>query len=118
MRIKDGVARNLEITTNGKDLSLYIAGTYNFATSIADMEVFGLLSRNISTMFGPIGNLSINTLFNVIPGVDLSKDSVILEKINKIPAIEFSSKAYRRFIAVIKGDIDGDDYVTSFRWIN
>ena len=118
VRIKDGVARNLEITTNGKDLSLYIAGTYNFATSIADMEVFGLLSRNISTMFGPIGNLSINTLFNVIPGVDLSKDSVILEKINKIPAIEFSSKAYRRFIAVIKGDIDGDDYVTSFRWIN
>ena len=49
------------------------------------MEVLGLLSRKISTMFGPIGNMSINTLFNVIPGVDLSKESLVLERINKIP---------------------------------
>ena len=118
IRIKDGVARNIEITTNGDDLSMFIGGTYNFATSIADMEVLGLLSRKISTMFGPIGNVSINTLFNVIPGVDLSKDSLVLERINKIPGIELSSKAYRKFIAEIKGNINGDDYVTSFKWIN
>lgn len=118
VRIKDGIARNVEISTKGEDLSLFIGGTYNFATSIADMEVLGLLSRKISTMLGPIGNLSINTLFNVIPGVDLSKDSLILEKINKIPGIELSSKEFRKFIAEIKGNINGDDYVTSFRWIN
>ena len=118
IRIKDGVARNIEITTKGEDLSLFISGTYNFATSIADMEVLGLLSRKISTMFGPIGNVSINTLFNVIPGVDLSKDSLILERINKIPGIELSSKTFRKFIAEIKGNINGDDYVTSFKWIN
>ena len=118
VRIKDGVARNIEIATKGQDLSLYLDGTYNFATSIADMEVLGLLSRKMSTMFGAIGNVSINTLFNLIPGVDLSKDSVVLERINKIPGIEFSSKAYRKFIAEIKGDIDGEDYVTSFKWIN
>ena len=69
-------------------------------------------------MFGPIGNMSINTLFNVIPGVDLTKDSPILERINKIPGIELSSKAYRKFIAEIKGNINEDDYVTSFKWIN
>ena len=118
VRIKDGVARNIEISTKGDDLSLFIDGTYNFATSIADMEVLGLLSRKISTMFGPIGNMSINTLFNLIPGVDLTKDSPVLERINKIPGIEFSSKAYRKFIAEIKGNINGDDYVTSFKWIN
>ncbi|MBQ7763926.1 hypothetical protein IJ384_01015 [bacterium] len=118
VRIKDGVARNIEITTKGDDLNLFIAGTYNFATSIADMEVLGLLSRKISTMFGPIGNMSINTLFNVIPGVDLTKDSPLLERINKIPGIELSNKAYRKFIADIKGNINGDDYVTSFKWIN
>ena len=118
VRIKDGVARNIEITTKGEDLSLFIGGTYNFATSIADMEVLGLLSRKISTMLGPIGNLSMNTLFNVIPGVDLSKDSLVLERINKIPGIELSSKEFRKFIAEIKGNINGDDYVTSFKWIN
>ena len=109
-----GVSINsvIDITTKGKDLSLFIDGTYNFADSTADMEVLGLLSRKISTMFGPIGNMSINTLFNVIPGVDLSK-----ERINKIPGIELSEKAYRKFIAEIKGNINGDNYVTSFKWL-
>ncbi len=116
--IADGLANDIEITTKGKDLSLFISGTYNFATENADMEVLGLLSRKISNMLGPIGNVSINTLFNVIPGIDLSKDSPTLDKINKIPGIELSSKAYRKFLAVIKGNINGDEYVTNFSWIN
>ena len=82
------------------------------------MEVLGLLSKKISTMFGPIGNVSLNTLFNVIPGVDLNDDAVIINKINKIPGIEFSDKSFRKFIAEIKGNINGDKYVSSFKWIN
>lgn len=116
--IKDGVAEDIEIATRGKDLSLFITGKYNFSSEEADMEVLGMLSRKISTMFGPIGNLSLNTLFNAIPGVDLSKNTKVLENINKIPGIELSSKAYRKFIAEIKGNINGDNYVTNFKWIN
>ena len=116
--IKDGEAEKIEITTRGKDLNLFITGKYNFSTANAEMEVFGLLSKKITTMFGPIGNLSLNTLFNAIPGIDLSKDNKILENINKIPGIELSSKAYRKFIAEIKGNINGDNYVTSFKWVN
>lgn len=116
--INDGIADNIEITTQGKNLSLFLNGTYNFATSVADMEVLGLLSRKISTMLGPIGNVSVNTLFNLIPGIDLSKESDVLKNINKIPGIEISNKAYRKFLAIIKGNINGDDYVTSFKWIN
>ena len=116
--MKDGIADNIEITSKGEDLSLFIGGTYNFATSIADMDVYGLLSRKISTILGPIGNISVNTLLNIIPGVDLAKDSSVLEKINKIPGIELSSKAYRKFVAEIMGNIKGEDYVTSFTWIN
>lgn len=118
MTIADGESKDIEISSKGKDLSLFIAGKYNFATSVADMEVLGLLSKKISTVFGPIGNVSLNTLFNVIPGVDLNKDSKILDNINKIPGIEISGKAYRKFIAEIKGNINGDDYVKSFKWIN
>ena len=118
VKIRDGVAENIEITSRGKDLSLFLGGTYNFATSIAEMEVYGLLVRKISTILGPIGNMSINTLFNVIPGIDLTKDNSVLDKINKIPGIELSSKAYRKFVADIKGNINGEDYVTSFKWIN
>ena len=116
--IKDGVANDIEITTRGKDLSLFISGKYNFSNSNAEMEVLGLLSKKISTMFGPIGNVSLNTLFNVIPGVDLTKETKVLEHINRIPGIELSDKAYRKFVAEIKGNINGDNYVTSFKWIN
>lgn len=116
--IKDGKTKDLEISSKGKNLSLFISGSYNFATSDADMQVFGLLSKKISTMFGPIGNVSINTLFNVIPGINLEKDSPILDKINKIPALELSDKAYRKFVADIMGNINSDNYVKSFKWIN
>ena len=116
--IKDGIANDIEIATRGKDLSLFISGSYNFSSANAEMEVLGMLSKKISTMFGPLGNLSLNTLFNAIPGIDLSGNTKILSKINKIPGIELSNKAYRKFIAEIKGNINGDNYVTSFRWIN
>ena len=116
MDIRNGKTDNLEILTKGEDLSIFVGGHLDFSTSIADMEVLGLLSKKISTMFGPIGNMSINTLFNMIPGIDL--DNKLVEKINKIPGIEFSNKQYRKFLAIIKGNINGDDYVTSFRWIN
>lgn len=118
MSVKDGHSDNIEIATKGKDLSLFITGDYNFATAQAEMEVLGLLSKKISTMFGPLGNVSLNTLFNVVPGINLEKNSVILDKINKIPGIELSSKAFRKFIAEINGNINGENYVTSFKWIN
>ncbi len=116
--IKDGVAKTIEISTKGKDLSLFITGTYNFSTSIAEMEVLGMLSKKISTMFGPLGNVSLNSLFNIIPGVDLSKDTSLRDKINKIPGIELSSKAYRKFVAEIFGNINNEGYVQTFKWIN
>jgi len=116
--IKDGVAHTIEISTKGKDLSLFITGNYNFATSVAEMEVLGLLSKKISTLFGPLGNMSLNSLFNIIPGVDLSKDSALRDKINRIPGIELSSKAYRKFVAEIQGNINSEGYVQTFKWIN
>jgi len=116
--IKDGIAEDIEIATKGNDLSLFITGNYNFSDSQAQMEVLGLLSKNISTMFGPLGNISLNTLFNVIPGVDLSKNSRLLDNINKIPGIELSGKSFRKFIAEINGNINSNDYVSSFKWIN
>lgn len=118
MSVKNGVTRDVEISSKGKDLSLFITGSYTFGTSNAEMEVLGLLSKNISTMLGPIGNVSLNTLFNVVPGIDLAKDSNLLDKINKIPGLELNSKAFRKFLAEINGNINGENYVRSFKWIN
>ena len=85
---------------------------------IADMKVLGQLSRKISTAFGTIGNISLNSLFNKIPGVDLSENGQLVNELNKIPGIELSNKAYRKFVVEITGDIDNESNVKSFKWIN
>ena len=119
IEINNGIADKIQILSTSKDLSIYITGDYNFSNYFANMYVFGRLSKNISTLLGPIGNVSLNTLFNAIPGVDLSEPSneKLLNLINKIPMLELSNKAYRVFAAEIIGDINGEDYVKSFRWV-
>ena len=77
------------------------------------------LSKKIANALGPVGNSSLNTLFNTIPGVNLNttKDFSIINDINKIPGIELSNKLYRIFAVEVHGDISGDEYVDSFRWV-
>lgn len=117
--IHDGVADKIQILSTGKDLSIFVTGDYNFSNYIAKMYVFGRLSKKISTVLGPVGNVSLNTLFSAIPGVNLNDPSNarILNDLNKIPMIELSNKAYRVFAVEVFGNINGEDYVQSFRWV-
>lgn len=117
--INSGIANSIQIFSRGKDLSLFITGTYNFSTVIADMEVFGRLSKKITTILGPVGNASLNSLFNAIPGLNLDENNkaAFIEKLNKIPGFELNDKTFRIFSAQIYGDINGDNYVKSFKWI-
>ena len=118
IRLKDGIAKTLEIRTLGKNLSLYLIGSLNLSNQIADMHVYGQLSKKVSTILGTVGNISLNTLFNKIPGISLDKNSLIINDLNKIPGIELSAKSNRRFMVEIFGDISGDSFVKSFKWIN
>jgi len=117
--ISSGIADSIQIFSKGKDLSLFINGTYNFSTLIADMDVFGRLSKKISTVLGTIGNASLNTLFNTIPGMNLDEpnNAGFIKEINKIPGFELNDKMYRIFNAKIYGDINGENYVKSFKWV-
>ena len=117
--VNNGVTDKLQILSSGKDLSLFMTGEYNFSNYNANMYIFGRLSKKISTMLGPIGNASLNTLFNTIPGVNLNKieDKSLLNEINKLPILELSDKLYRVFTVKIHGDITGENFVDSFRWI-
>ena len=115
--IENGIVRDLEVFSKGKDLNLYLTGSYNIENYIADMEVYGSLSSNIASVFGKIKSLSLNTLLNTIPLLqknELSDD--ITAKINKIPANEQSSIS-RIFAVDINGDINGLNYVKSFKWV-
>ncbi len=117
--INSGVADSIQIFSKGKDLSIFLTGKYNFATLIADMEVFGRISKKMSNVLGPVGNTSLNTLFNTIPGLNLEQTDKtdFVKNLNKIPGFELNDKTYRIFSVEIYGDINGDNYVQSFKWV-
>lgn len=117
VKVQDGVASEINVYSSGDDLNLYLTGSYNIASLVADMEVYGSISKNFSTLLGKISNSSLNTLFNTIPGIkinDINPNST--SNILKIPNFD-RNNTLRVFKAEIFGDINGSNYVKSFRWI-
>ncbi len=118
IHITDGIADNINIYSNGNDLNMYMTGSYNLTTSIADMKIYGSLTKNITTVFGKIKNASLNTLFNTIPGISSQTEKLLLQtEISKIPDIKNVTDIYRIFAVEINGDINGENYVRSFKWV-
>lgn len=118
--IEKGKVENLEIFTMGENLSLYILGKYNILDSHADIKVMGRLAKKVSNMLGPIGNASFNSVINFISGArsDKTNENELIKNINKIPLIEISGDDYRIFEVKILGDLNKDDYVKTFNWLN
>lgn len=118
MHIENGIADKINIYSSGNDLNMYMTGSYNITTSVADMKILGSLTKNITTVFGKIKNASLNTLFNTIPGINDSTEKLLLQsEISKIPNIKNVTNIYRIFAVDINGDINGSDYVKSFKWV-
>ncbi len=117
IHVKDGIADEINVYSSGDDLNMYLTGSYNIASLVADMEVYGSLSKNFSTILGKIANSSLNTLFNTIPGININEiNPKSTSNINKIPNFD-KTKTLRVFKSEIYGDINGSNYVKSFRWI-
>lgn len=117
IRVRNGIAEDINVYSSGEDLNMYMTGSYNIASLVADMEVYGSLSKNFSTILGKIANSSLNTLFNTIPGININEiNPKSTSNINKIPNFD-KSKTLRVFKADIYGDINGSNYVKSFKWI-
>ncbi len=118
MHLANGIADKINVYSSGNDLNMYMTGSYNVVTSVADMQILGSLSKNITTVFGKIKNASLNTLFNTIPGVNDQTEKLLMqEDISKIPNIKNATDIYRIFAVEINGDINGDKYVKSFKWV-
>lgn len=116
--IENGIAHNINVYSKGKDLNLYLSGAYNASNAVADMEVYGTLSNNITNVFGVIKNASLNTLLNLIPLLNKNELSPELEaKISKIPNYDINNNIFRIFAVDINGDINGINYVKSFKWV-
>ncbi len=117
--LEEGIAKNIEIYSKGENLSIYLKGKYDLVNSNADMKVLGKLSNKITTILGPIGNTSINSIFNLIPRMALSDPdrAKFMKDISKVPGLDFTNDDFRVFQAKIDGNINGNAYVSSFKWI-
>ena len=117
IKINNGIADSIEVYSKGKDLNMYLSGSYNIQNLVADMEIYGSLSKNFSTILGKIANSSLNSLFNTIPGININEiNPTSTSKINKIPNFD-RTNVLRVFKAEIYGDINGSNYVKSFKWV-
>ena len=117
--INNGLVENIEIFSQGENMSLYIHGNFDILNTHADMEILGNLSKRISTFLGSVGNASINSFFKIIPGISMldfgRKD--IIENIEKIPSFSNGKYEAKTFQAIINGNINESGYVQSFKWV-
>ncbi len=117
--IEEGIVKNIEIFSQGDNLSLYIHGDFDILNTHADLEILGNLSKRISTFFGAVGNTSLNSFFKLIPGISMldfnRKD--IVENVEKIPAFTNGKYEAKTFQAIIDGNINESGYVQSFKWV-
>ncbi len=117
IKVENGIADQIDVYSSGKDLNMYLTGSYNLLNLVADMEIYGSLSADFSSLLGIIRNLSLNRLLNTIPGIKINEvNPKSTSNINKIPNFD-KTKVLRVFKAEIFGDINGSNYVRSFHWI-
>ncbi len=118
IHIENGIAQKINIYSDGNDLNMYMTGSYNISNAIADMKIFGSLSKNMTNVFSKIKNVSLNTLLNTIPWIGGSEDVASYQnEIAKIPTTKNKNNIHKIFVVDINGDINGSDYVKSFKWV-
>ena len=120
MQINNGEIETLKILSQGKNLSLYLDGSYSIFENFADIKIYGKLSQNISNALGALGNVSLGqfvNMFTVNKKEKNDKNIDLLEKLNKIPPIEIENPEPRYFKVKVLGDINKDNYIKNFDWI-
>lgn len=112
---KNGNVHNFSTYSQGTNMSLYMNGNYDIADANANIVIFGKLGKKIDGVLGPVGNISTNTLFNLIPWT--KENSEYAQEISKIPDIEYKNQDVRIFRATVNGDINETTSATSFKWV-
>lgn len=118
--VEDGKIDKLNLYSRGDNLSIYTTGTYDIASNIGNFEVLGKLSTKISNLLGPIGNASVNSIVNLFHNGNMDKNTRegMFKNTDKIPDIAGGSSEFRLFAVRILGDLNADNFVKSFNWLN
>ncbi len=119
LTINNAEIENLEIISQGKNLSMYLNGNYSILENFADIKIYGKLSQNISNALGAVGNASLRQFIDSISPRKNKKETndELQENLNKIPSIEIENPEPRYFKVKVLGDINKENYIKNFSWI-
>ena len=106
----------------GPQMSLYITGKYNLLNNYAKLEILGRVAKEIVSVMGPVGDMSISKLL----GSNNSNASTILNNYNaikdtktiaKIPQLVPESAENKAFQVIIDGNVEKPTSVRTFKWV-
>ena len=119
LTIANGSVNDLEILSQGKNLSLLLEGKYDILKTFADIKIYGKLSQNVSNVLGAAGNASIKQFFEMLSPNKLQneKDEELKLKLDAIPVVDNQDSNLKYFKAKVFGDINKENYVKSFSWL-
>jgi len=128
LTFKDGTVDIAPIKSQGKVMSMYIAGKVGLLDNSADLKVRGKLASAFSDSLGPLANINPVNLIKNTPGLNivLAKtfsifcQAVSQEEMNAIPELgEGKSDEYAtKFQIVLRGDTRKPlKMIKSFKWL-
>ncbi len=125
--LSDGVATLAPVTSEGKNMSLYIIGGYNILQNTVNMEILGRISSNVSGALGPLANLTTDKIAKYIPTAGIAVLNIFKNitdvgsrtEFTKIPALNPVSENTQEFRVVLNGNIINPALcVRSFKWLS
>ena len=117
--LQNGYLITEEIKTIGSNMSLYMKGRHNLLTNMANIDIYGRISDEITSKLGSFGDVSISEMINASQD---KKDVTILripgDIIEKIPNLyNQGSRKTNTFKVNIYGNINSLNAINSFMWI-
>ena len=117
--LQNGYLITEEIKTIGSNMSLYMKGRHNLLTNMANIDIYGRISDEITSKLGSFGDVSISEMINASQD---KKDVTILripgEIIEKIPNLyNQGGRKTNTFKVNIYGNINSLNAINSFMWI-
>lgn len=127
VKFKNGFMYINPVLTSGPQMSMYVTGHINMMNNIANLEILGKISPEVSSSLGLFGQMTIKDfldehtkygtaaakLFSFynkeLPQVDISKIPPLTPSLNR---------ETRNFRVIIDGNMDSVKAVKSFTWVN
>ena len=127
-----GIVNIKEITSQGRDLSLFIEGNHNIRNNHSDMIILGRLSSSVMKVVSPIKKLSVDKLFNKLNKIPGGNIGLLLlnggipgnqenkyPNLDKVPVLSRTSNTQTSdlFAVILQGNTSTPSAVKSFKWL-